>query len=106
MRIARALALLALLPAAAWGDDLYDRIEGVVEDLRSADVAKRRDAVDRLEEFDAEAAAPHLLRALVDGDPEVRTRAAGALGRRRVTASEPALLERLNDAEPRVRAQA
>jgi len=105
--VAVALALGLLLAGdRASARDLFDDLERVAAELRSPDLAKRRDAVERLEAFDREAARPLLVAALDDADPEVRARAALVAGRGRQPGIEPRLCTLIADSETRVRAAA
>jgi HEAT repeat protein len=69
-------------------------------------VAKRRDAVEKLDAWDAREARPYLYDALSDADIEVRARAAQAIGRRQLGDAAPRLVALTGDVEPRLRAAA
>src|SRR5581483_7600251 len=85
------LVFLLLLPVPAPAGDLYGAASGPQRDvqalLRSPDPAKRRAAIDQIEQQETLGAAQGALliqERLGDEDPTVRERAAQALGHRQV----------------------
>lgn len=102
----RALVALLCLTAVAEAKELFDSIDVVAAELKSSDAAKRRDAVEKLDAWDAREARPYLYDALSDADVEVRARAAQAIGRRQLGDAAPRLVALTGDVEPRLRAAA
>ncbi|HUS63614.1 MAG TPA: HEAT repeat domain-containing protein [Kofleriaceae bacterium] len=98
-----AFALLTL-SVPARGADLFDSIDLVAAELRAPDVARRRDAVDKLDAYGPGAAAPYLMSALGDEDLQVRTLAARSLGRHRLASAVDRLIALVGDPEPKMRA--
>ncbi len=89
------LLLVAVRPAL--GFDWIGKIELDAEGLQDNDPQTRRNAVQRLSNYDIDIVKPHLLKALRDSDSRVRIAAGRILGRNKVAEAAPIVIEWLND---------